>query len=125
MPNGQLSPPIQIDGHIIPIMPIGPMNWSAVSVVPELAKRVCDSAAAGRFVVFAGLDLGLGASPSVRGQGPAYIIRFRASSSSAILAMQGRGPKVATEMALSVLAYSLTRVINIVGIKPLIAAIGA
>jgi hypothetical protein len=34
-------------------------------------------------------------------------------------------PKVATEMALSVLAYNLTRVINIVGVKPLIAAIGA
>jgi transposase len=32
-------------------------------------------------------------------------------------------PKVAGEMALSVLAYNLTRVINIVGIKPLIAAI--
>jgi len=34
-------------------------------------------------------------------------------------------PKVATEMALSVLAYNLTRVMNIVGIKPLITAIGA
>jgi hypothetical protein len=34
-------------------------------------------------------------------------------------------PKVAAEMALSVLAYNLTRVINIVGIKLLIAAIGA
>ena len=34
-------------------------------------------------------------------------------------------PKVATEMALSVLAYNLTRVINIVGVKPLIAAMGA
>lgn len=34
-------------------------------------------------------------------------------------------PKVATEMALSVLAYNLTRVMNIVGVKPLIAAIGA
>ena len=34
-------------------------------------------------------------------------------------------PKVATEMSLSVLAYNLTRVMNIVGIKPLIAAIGA
>jgi len=33
-------------------------------------------------------------------------------------------PKVATEMALSVLAYNLTRVMNIVGIKPLITAIG-
>ena len=32
---------------------------------------------------------------------------------------------VATEMALHVLAYNLTRVINIVGIKPLIAAIRA
>jgi len=34
-------------------------------------------------------------------------------------------PKVAGEMALSVLAYNLTRVMNIVGIDPLIAAIGA
>jgi transposase len=34
-------------------------------------------------------------------------------------------PKVAAEMALSVLAYNLTRVMNIVGIKPLMAAIGA
>ncbi len=34
-------------------------------------------------------------------------------------------PKVAAEMALSVLAYNLTRVMNIVGIKPLIAAIEA
>ena len=34
-------------------------------------------------------------------------------------------PKVAAEMALSVLAYNLTRVMNIVGIRPLIAAIEA
>jgi hypothetical protein len=34
-------------------------------------------------------------------------------------------PKVAAEMALSVLAYNLTRVMNIVGITPLIAAIRA
>jgi len=34
-------------------------------------------------------------------------------------------PKVAAEMALSVLAYNLTRVINIVGTKPLMAAIVA
>jgi len=33
--------------------------------------------------------------------------------------------KVAAEMALSVLAYNLIRDINIVGIKPLIAAIAA
>jgi hypothetical protein len=31
-------------------------------------------------------------------------------------------PKVATEMAMAVLAYSLTRVMNIMGVKPLIAA---
>jgi transposase len=36
-----------------------------------------------------------------------------------------RLPRVATEMALHVLAYNLTRVMNIVGVKPLIAAIGA
>jgi hypothetical protein len=34
-----------------------------------------------------------------------------------------RLPKVATEMALHVLAYNLTRVINIFGVKPLLAAI--
>ena len=34
-------------------------------------------------------------------------------------------PKVAAEMALSVLAYNLTRVMNIIGTKPLIAAIAA
>jgi hypothetical protein len=34
-------------------------------------------------------------------------------------------PRVAAEMALSVLAYNLTRVMNIVGGKPLIAAIAA
>ena len=34
-------------------------------------------------------------------------------------------PNVATEMALSVLAYNLTRVVNIVGVKPLIAVIEA
>jgi transposase/macrodomain Ter protein organizer (MatP/YcbG family) len=36
-----------------------------------------------------------------------------------------RLPKVATEMALHVLAYNLTRVINIMGTKPLMAAIRA
>jgi spore coat polysaccharide biosynthesis protein SpsF (cytidylyltransferase family) len=34
-------------------------------------------------------------------------------------------PKVATEMALSVLAYNLTRVMNIVGVKPFMTAIAA
>ena len=34
-------------------------------------------------------------------------------------------PRVASEMALHVLAYNLTRVLNIVGIRPLMAAIGA
>src|SRR5262245_61585671 len=36
-----------------------------------------------------------------------------------------RLPKVATEMALHVLAYNLTRVMNIIGVKPLLAAIRA
>ena len=35
-----------------------------------------------------------------------------------------RLPKVAIEMALHVLAYNLTRVINMLGVKPLIAAMG-
>jgi transposase len=35
-----------------------------------------------------------------------------------------RLPRVGTEMALHVLAYNLTRVLNIVGIKPMMAAIG-
>jgi hypothetical protein len=33
-----------------------------------------------------------------------------------------RLPKVATEMALHVLAYNITRVMNIMGIEPLIGA---
>ena len=36
-----------------------------------------------------------------------------------------RLPKVATEMALHVLAYNITRVMNIIGIEPLMAAIRA
>ena len=36
-----------------------------------------------------------------------------------------RLPKVATEMALHVLAYNLTRVINILGVRPLMAAMQA
>ena len=34
-----------------------------------------------------------------------------------------RLPKVATEMALHVLAYNITRAMNIIGVEPLIAAI--
>jgi transposase len=36
-----------------------------------------------------------------------------------------RLPRVATEMALHVLAYNMTRVLNIIGIKPMMAAVGA
>ena len=36
-----------------------------------------------------------------------------------------RLPKVATEMSLHVLAYNLTRVMNIIGVRPLLAAIQA
>ena len=34
-------------------------------------------------------------------------------------------PRVASEMALHVLAYNLTRVMNIIGVKPLLATIRA
>jgi transposase len=34
-------------------------------------------------------------------------------------------PKVATEMALHVLAYNLSRVMNIMGVQPLLAAMRA
>jgi transposase len=34
-------------------------------------------------------------------------------------------PRVASEMALHVLAYNLTRLVNIMGIQPLMAAIKA
>jgi transposase len=34
-------------------------------------------------------------------------------------------PRVASEMALHVLPYNLTRVMNIIGIQPLVAAIRA
>src|SRR5258707_861473 len=44
---------------------------------------------------------------------------------SAICFLMKTLPRVATEMALHVLAYNLTRVMNIIGVKPLIAAIGA
>jgi hypothetical protein len=36
-----------------------------------------------------------------------------------------RLPKVATEMALHVLAYNMTRVMSIIGVRPLMAAIRA
>jgi hypothetical protein len=36
-----------------------------------------------------------------------------------------RLPKVATEMALHVLAYNLTRVMNIIGVQPLLALMRA
>jgi hypothetical protein len=36
-----------------------------------------------------------------------------------------RLPKVASKMALHVLAYNFTRVMNIIGVKPLMAAIAA
>src|SRR5450759_5109124 len=36
-----------------------------------------------------------------------------------------RLPNVATEMALNVLSYNLTRVLNIVGVKPVLAAMRA
>jgi transposase len=49
----------------------------------------------------------------------------RLSSVEERLAKLDSQPKVATEMALHVLAYNLTRVMNIFGIKPFLAAIRA
>jgi len=63
---------------------------------------------------------------------PCASVARRSSIRSAMKARMGAThfltktlPKVAAEMALSVLAYNLTRVMNIVGTKPLIAAIVA
>ena len=39
--------------------------------------------------------------------------------------MKETPPRVATEMALHVLAYNLTRVMNIIGVRPLLMAIRA
>jgi hypothetical protein len=44
---------------------------------------------------------------------------------SLVSAAQVTRPRVASEMALHVLAYNLTRVMNIMGIQPLMAAIRA
>jgi hypothetical protein len=49
-----------------------------------------------------------------------FLTNFRSA-----MTLMKRLPRVATEMALHVLAYNLTRVLNIVGIKPLMAAVGA
>lgn len=51
--------------------------------------------------------------------------RARVRIADATHFLMKRLPKVATEMALSVLAYNLTRVLNIFGVKALIAAMGA
>ena len=54
------------------------------------------------------------------------IVRLEISlNGESIIELAKTLPKVAAEMALSVLAYNLTRVMNIVGTKPLMAAIGA
>jgi hypothetical protein len=50
---------------------------------------------------------------------------FRCRSTHPTRFLMKRLPKVATEMALHVLAYNLTRVMNIMGIQPLMTAIRA
>jgi hypothetical protein len=52
-----------------------------------------------------------------------FVSRIRRAGGLAAVAALVSCPEVAAEMALSVLAYNLTPVMNIVGIKPLIAAI--
>ncbi len=59
-----------------------------------------------------------------RPKGRRRLVR-RVSASGATHFLIKTLPKVAAEMALHVLAYNLTRVMNIIGIKPLIAAIRA
>jgi hypothetical protein len=44
---------------------------------------------------------------------------------SGVVGLMKTLPRVASEMALHVLAYNLTRVMNIMGIQPLMAAIRA
>ena len=52
-------------------------------------------------------------------------LRYIEDEDGATHFLMKRLPKVATEMALHVLAYNLTRVWNIMGIQPLMAAIRA
>jgi transposase len=55
---------------------------------------------------------------------PAVIVRSKMRMGATHFLMK-RLPKVATEMALHVLAYNLTRVMNIMGCQPLMAAMRA
>ncbi len=94
-------------------------------------------ASAGGSVVLSAAASGVGASHTHRPlvqQPPARAGSFRGPIVRSAADFRSLGathfltktlPKVATEMALCVLAYNLTRVMNIVGIKPLIAAIAA
>jgi hypothetical protein len=61
---------------------------------------------------------------TLRSQGLRYSV-FSAPRMGATHFLTKTLPKVAGEMALAVLANNLTRVMNIIGIKPLIAAITA
>jgi hypothetical protein len=64
-------------------------------------------------------------SELVRGASFEHAMKLESERQSATHFLTKTLPKVAAEMALSVLAYNLTRVINIVGTKPLMAAIVA
>jgi transposase len=55
----------------------------------------------------------------------AFLKRIRLASLGATHFLMKRLKNVRTEMALSVLAYNLTRVMSILGIRPLIQAMGA
>ena len=57
--------------------------------------------------------------------GSTSIRRRCASGAGATHFLMKTLPKVATEMALHVLAYNLTRVMNIMGIQPLVAVMRA
>ena len=60
--------------------------------------------------------------PSRRAEHPFGTIKARMGATHFLMKTL---PRVASEMALHVLAYNLTRVMNIIGVQPLLAAIRA
>jgi hypothetical protein len=69
------------------------------------------------------LDANLSAM-RVRGETVEHPFGTIAARMGATHFLMKRLPRVATEMALHVLAYNITRVLNIIGIEPMMAAVG-
>jgi hypothetical protein len=79
----------------------------------EGGKRPLRSAKASSFPAMHAIDAGRERLPS------AALIKARMGATHFLMKTL---PRVASEMALHVLAYNLTRVMNIMGIRPLMAA---